>query len=159
MITKEATCKEAGVKTFTCTVCGGTKIETIAKLTTHSYDGAETKAPTCKDAGIKTFTCTVCGDSYTEEIAKTNEHNYADGACTVCGEEDPTYVPPTEPTEPPTEPSEPTDPTEPGADDPTEPGVDVPAEPDNDKEEGGFLAAIAAFFEAIFRILFFFLYL
>ena len=96
------------------------------------------------------YTCTICGDSYTEEIAKTNDHSYADGVCTVCGGEDPTYVPPTEPTEPPTDPSEPTDPTEPGVDAPTEPGKD---------EEGGFFAAIAAFFEAIFRILFFFLYL
>ena len=118
----------------------------------HSYDnGVETKAPTCKETGVKTFTCTVCGDSYTEELAKLTDHSYADGVCTVCGGEDPTYVPPTEPTEPPTDPSEPTD--------PTEPGVDTPTEPNEDKEEGGFFAAIAAFFEAIFRILFFFLYL
>ena len=156
-IIKEATCVEYGINKHTCIDCGFT-LNVDINETDHSYDnGAETKTPTCKEAGIKTFTCTVCGDSYTEEIAKTNNHSYADGVCTVCGGEDPTYVPPTEPTEPPNEPSEPTEPTEPT--DPTEPGVDVPGDPDNDKEEGGFFAAIAAFFEAIFRILFFFLYL
>ena len=107
----------------------------------------ETKAPTCKETGVKTYTCTTCGDSYTEEIAKLTAHSYENGTCTVCGGSDPDYVPPTEPTDP-------TKPTEPEVTDPTE-----PAEPGNEKEEGGFFAAIAAFFEAIFRILFFFLYL
>ncbi len=150
-VTKIPTCKETGIKTYTCTVCGDSYTEEIAKLTTHSYDnGVETKAPTCEEAGIKTYTCTVCGDSYTEEIAKLTEHSYENGTCTVCGSSDPDYVPPTEPAEPTT--------TEPVPDDPTEPAIDS-IEPEDQEEAGGFFAAIAAFFETIFRILFWFMYL
>ena len=57
-VTKKATCKEEGVKTFTCTACKATKTETIAKLTTHTYDNA------C-DAD-----CNVCG------LTRTTTHNY-----------------------------------------------------------------------------------
>ena len=150
--TTAPTCKEAGVKTFTCTVCGDSYTEEIAKLTTHSYDdGVETKAATCKEAGVKTFTCTVCGDSYTEEIAVSTEHSYVDGSCTVCGGSDPDYV----------EPSDPTDPDVDAPSDPADPDVEKPTEPeDSSKEEPKtFFEAIAAFFEKLFRILFFFLYL
>jgi len=69
-VTKAATCKEEGVKTFTCTVCGETKTETIAK-TAHAWDaGKVTKAATCTEEGVKTFTCTVCGETKTEAVAK-----------------------------------------------------------------------------------------
>ncbi len=36
-VTKAATCKTAGVKTYTCKACGGTKTVAVAKLTTHTY--------------------------------------------------------------------------------------------------------------------------
>lgn len=36
MVTKTPTCKETGVKTYTCS-CGQTKTETIAKTDTHDY--------------------------------------------------------------------------------------------------------------------------
>ena len=36
-VTTAATCKAAGIKTFTCSVCGTKKTESIAKLTTHTY--------------------------------------------------------------------------------------------------------------------------
>ena len=67
-VTKEATCKETGVKTYTCDVCGDSYTEDIAKLTTHSYTSNVTKEATCKETGVKTYTCGVCGDSYTEDI-------------------------------------------------------------------------------------------
>lgn len=38
VVTIAATCTAAGEKTYTCTRCGGTKAEPIAKLTTHTYD-------------------------------------------------------------------------------------------------------------------------
>ena len=70
-ITTPATCKDAGVKTFTCTVCGETKTEEIAKLTTHTWNEGEiTKPATLTEAGEKTFTCTVCGATKTEPIDK-----------------------------------------------------------------------------------------
>ncbi len=73
-VTKEATCSEKGVKTFTCTGCKDSYTEEIAK-TKHNYKGEVTKEATCSEKGVKTFTCTGCKDSYTEEIAKT-KHNY-----------------------------------------------------------------------------------
>ena len=48
-ITKAATCKATGVKTYTCQICGKTKTESVAK-TGHKYDS-------------KTFMCTYgCGN-------------------------------------------------------------------------------------------------
>jgi len=89
VVTKAATCKEAGIKTFTCSVCKGTRTETIAKLTTHTYgSGVVTKPATCKETGIKTYTCTVCKGTKTETVAKLTTHTYdnsCDTACNICG--------------------------------------------------------------------------
>ena len=83
VITKKATCKEAGVKTFACSRCGGKKTESIAKTTEHKWDkGKITKAATCKATGVKTYTCTVCGKTKTETIAKTTEHKWDKGKVT-----------------------------------------------------------------------------
>ena len=74
-ITKEATCIEEGVKTFTCSLCGKEKTETI-ELAEHTYDNEKiTKEATCTAEGEKVFTCEVCGNEKTEKI-KTKEHNY-----------------------------------------------------------------------------------
>ncbi len=72
-VTKPATETSTGVKTYTCTVCGATKTETIAKLshTTHKWDnGKVTKEATLTATGVKTYTCTVCGTTKTTEIPK-----------------------------------------------------------------------------------------
>ena len=56
-ITKEPTTTAEGVKTFTCTVCGATKTEPIAKLVSNDYqiiDGANGKHTIGKD-GTLTF--------------------------------------------------------------------------------------------------------
>ncbi len=82
-VTKAATCKDTGVKTYTCTVCKVTKTETIAKTTAHKWDsGKVTKAATCKDTGVKTYTCTVCNTTKTETIAKTTAHKWDSGKVT-----------------------------------------------------------------------------
>ena len=104
-VTKQASCKEVGVKTYTCTACNATKTETIAKTTDHKYGnwtkvndtthkrtcsvcskeetanhswngGSITKQPTCKEAGVKTYTCTACNATKTESVAKTTDHKY-----------------------------------------------------------------------------------
>ena len=104
-ITKQPTCKETGVKTFTCTTCNATKAESIAKTNDHKYgswtkvndtthkhtcsvcskeetashtwnSGTITKQPSCKETGVKTYTCTACNATKTESIAKTNDHTY-----------------------------------------------------------------------------------
>lgn len=104
-VTKAASCKENGVKTYTCTTCNATKTETIAKTTDHKYgswtkvndithkhtcsvcskeetanhtwnSGAVTKQPTCKEEGVKTYTCSDCKGTKTEPVAKTTDHKY-----------------------------------------------------------------------------------
>ena len=95
-VTKAATHLEAGVKTYTCTVCGATKTEVIPKNNTHKFgewtklndtqhkrtcecgetetenhvwDGGRiTKEPTYTESGEMTYTCTVCGGKKTEII-------------------------------------------------------------------------------------------
>ena len=92
-MTKEATCTEKGVKTYTCTVCKVTKTEDIAATGNHTWnDGVETKKPTCTEKGEKTYTCTVCGATKTENIAATG-HKWDDGKCTICGQKKPDQQP------------------------------------------------------------------
>lgn len=68
VITKESTCTEEGEKTFTCTLCGETIVESISVIA-HSYTENITKESTYEEEGEKTFTCEYCGNSYVESIA------------------------------------------------------------------------------------------
>ena len=73
VVTKEPTYISTGTKKYTCTNCGETKIETIAKLvcTSHVWDsGKVVTAPTYKTEGTKKYTCKNCGTTKTETIAK-----------------------------------------------------------------------------------------
>jgi hypothetical protein len=72
-VTKEATCTEAGEKTFTCD-CGDTYTEAI-QATGHDYKD-ETKAPTCSEKGYITHTCKTCGNSYTDTEVSATGHSY-----------------------------------------------------------------------------------
>ena len=78
VVTKQPTTTEEGIRTYTCSKCGSSYTESIAKLPeekhTHNYTGSITKTATCTDTGRKTFTCS-CGDSYTETIPATG-HSY-----------------------------------------------------------------------------------
>ena len=69
-ITKTATCKETGVKTYTCTVCNATKTETIAATTNHTFGNwTQTKEPTCNEKGTESRTCSICQKVETKDIA------------------------------------------------------------------------------------------
>lgn len=69
-ITKNATCKESGVTTFTCS-CGDTYSEEIAKLTTHIWGNwTVTSAATYEATGTEKRTCTVCEKTESRTIAK-----------------------------------------------------------------------------------------
>ena len=72
-VTKEPTCKETGIRTYTCE-CGDTYTESIATID-HKYQYKLVKQPTCTEEGLGKYTCTVCGDNYTEAISKI-DHNY-----------------------------------------------------------------------------------
>lgn len=92
-VTKQPTCTESGVKTYTCSSCGTTRSESVApnghtpgaeatctapqkctdcgtqlaSPTQHNFDnGIITKHPTCLEDGIKTYTCSSCGTTRTE---------------------------------------------------------------------------------------------
>ena len=61
--TKDPTCTEKGIMTFTCqNDSTHTRTEEIAALG-HKYDAVVT-APDCENGGYTTYTCSVCGDSY-----------------------------------------------------------------------------------------------
>ena len=63
-VTSQPTCSSTGVKTYTCTVCGNTRTESIP-TTSHNYV-TETTAATCTEAGkTKTF-CNICGNVQSE---------------------------------------------------------------------------------------------
>lgn len=103
-ITTSPTCKDTGVKTFTCTICGNTKTETV-KATGHQHTEIRNKKDaTCKEKGYTGDTyCTDCGKKISsgKSIAKTETHSYDDGkittkptctkrgtktyTCTICG--------------------------------------------------------------------------
>ncbi len=96
-------CTQAGEKTYTCSVCNGTKTETLDKkphaygewarvddsthkhicsvckkeeTASHSWgSGSVTKPATCKDEGVRTYTCT-CKATKTEVINKLDTHKY-----------------------------------------------------------------------------------
>ena len=104
VVTTQPTHTTFGVKTYTCSGCGATKTEQVAKLTEHTYGewqkhnadqhkktcacgdvvyenhkwdaGKVTKQPTCKDTGVKTYTCSVCGETKTESVAVTTNHTW-----------------------------------------------------------------------------------
>ena len=106
-VTKAATCKDTGEKLYTCTACGETKTEAIAKTNNHTYGswekntaenhkhtckvcgnvetaahtwdaGKVTEAPTHTKEGTKTYTCTACGETKTEKVEKLKEHSYGE---------------------------------------------------------------------------------
>ena len=106
VVTQNPTHLEAGIKTYTCTVCGRTKTEPVPKTTEHTFgawtpdatnetkhtrgcncgkvetadctfdNGVVTKAPTHLEAGVKTYACTACGRTKTEPVPKTTEHTF-----------------------------------------------------------------------------------
>ena len=84
VVTSSPTCKDEGVKTYTCTVCGETKTETIAKTEDHVWNAGEiTVEPTYTAPGEKTFTCTVCGKTKTETIDPLPQPDEPDAVITV----------------------------------------------------------------------------
>ena len=99
-VTTEATCTKEGVKTYTCTLCGKEKQESIP-CAPHKYvDGEIIKEPTCTEQGVKTVKCEVCGQE-TQENIPCIPHDYKENitkeatfestgekvcTCKVCGD-------------------------------------------------------------------------
>ena len=90
-ITTSPTCENAGVKTYTCTVCNATKTEAI-DATGHTPVEVAEQPATCTEAGHKVGTkCSVCDAilSGMEEIPATGHTEVIDAAkaptCTETG--------------------------------------------------------------------------
>lgn len=105
-VTKQATCVETGVLTYTCDKCFGTKTEIIPLSDTcdneyhyesdsnhkvvcknchKSENGAhvqgeliEETAATCTSAAYKIYNCTECGENYKVYEGEPAEHNWSD---------------------------------------------------------------------------------
>ena len=71
-VTKEATCTEEGVMTFTCD-CGESYTQPIPKAE-HQYHSVVTE-PDCTHMGYTTHTCTVCGNSYQDSFVDATGHD------------------------------------------------------------------------------------
>ena len=93
-VVTEATCTEDGETTYTCTVCGGTRTETI-DATGHSLTYVEATDATCaEDGNIAHWACESCGKLFSDEegtaevsgddvaVAATGEHSWDGGAVT-----------------------------------------------------------------------------
>ncbi len=102
-VTKEATCSEEGVRTYTCEGCGDSYTEVIEKTAhTEVIDAAEAASCT-KDGKTEGSHCGECGyvikaqqiipkteHTYEEEITKPStctEEGIKTLTCTVCGDE------------------------------------------------------------------------
>ncbi|MBQ3202918.1 MAG: carbohydrate binding domain-containing protein [Clostridia bacterium] len=90
-VTKQPTCTEPGVKTYTCYWgCGDSYTEAIEPTGEHAYKAVVTE-PDCVNGGYTTYTCSACGDSYVGDYTAALGHSWiaadCDTAktCSVCG--------------------------------------------------------------------------
>ncbi len=91
-----------GVRTFTCTVCGQTRTETIPATGAHDYQFTKTVAPTCTGGGYDLYICSGCGATERRNLTDAAGHKWDGGTvttaptettpgvrtftCTVCGD-------------------------------------------------------------------------
>ena len=71
--TREATCEQEGMTTYTCALCGDTYTEELPALG-HAYETVTVEA-TCETAGSVTTTCANCGDETVETLPALG-HDY-----------------------------------------------------------------------------------
>lgn len=113
-ITTIATCKKEGERTYTCTKCKSSYVESIATTSKHNYNsngicsvcGADKKQveheceytdltdtiieATCTEDGEGTYACEICREKK-NLIIKALGHDYdVSGKCTLCGKKKPT---------------------------------------------------------------------
>lgn len=76
-VTKDSSCSQVGVKTYTCTVCGDKYIEAIP-LKTHTIVSDNAVEPTCTKYGLSAGKyCSVCGKIFeTQEEIEPLGHDF-----------------------------------------------------------------------------------
>ena len=82
VVTKEPTCTELGVRTFTCTVCHNTRTEVIEALDHEYGEWVIDRDATCVEEGSKHRDC-ICGDdTQTEVIPVSKTHTFSEWVIT-----------------------------------------------------------------------------
>ena len=102
VVTTAPTETTPGVLTYTCTVCGDIREETIPATGAHDYQFTKNVAPTCTDGGYDLYTCSGCGATEKRNLTDAAGHKWDGGTvttaptettpgvrtftCTVCGD-------------------------------------------------------------------------
>ncbi len=102
VVTTAPTETTPGVRTYTCTVCGDIREETIPATGAHDYQFTKNVAPTCTDGGYDLYTCSGCGATERRNLTDAAGHKWDGGTvttaptettpgvrtftCTVCGQ-------------------------------------------------------------------------
>ena len=102
VVTTAPTETTPGARTFTCTVCGDIREETIPATGAHDYQFTKNVAPTCTDGGYDLYTCSGCGATEKRNLTDAAGHKWDGGTvttaptettpgvrtftCTVCGQ-------------------------------------------------------------------------
>ena len=76
-VTKAATCKEAGERKHTCSVCGKAVTEVVEKLAHTLGEAYDVVPATCEAAGSQKKKCSVCNEVVTEVLPKV-DHNFGE---------------------------------------------------------------------------------
>lgn len=85
VVSKKASCTEAGERIYTCETCKATRTEAIP-ATGHSYEFEIATPATCVENGVETEVCSVCKEKSGETRTIPAAHKYnADGVCSDCG--------------------------------------------------------------------------
>lgn len=72
-----------GARTFTCTVCGDIREETIPATGAHDYRFTKTVDPTCTDGGYDLYTCSGCGATERRNLTDAAGHKWDGGTVTT----------------------------------------------------------------------------
>ena len=83
VVTTAPTETTPGVRTFTCTVCGDIREETIPATGAHDYQFTKTVAPTCTDGGYDLYTCSGCGATEKRNLTDAAGHKWDNGTVTT----------------------------------------------------------------------------
>ena len=83
VVTTAPTETTPGVRTFTCTVCGDIREETIPATGAHDYQFTKNVAPTCTDGGYDLSTCSGCGATERRNLTDAAGHKWDGGTVTT----------------------------------------------------------------------------
>lgn len=83
VVTTAPTETTPGARTFTCTVCGDIREETIHATGAHDYQFTKTVDPTCTDGGYDLYTCSGCGATERRNLTDAAGHKWDGGTVTT----------------------------------------------------------------------------